>query len=80
MRHLKTKHAEIDLTSSEKKDETESVVENDEIPCLETIENEELAKFVQLLNPKYKLQGVRVPKLNEVSPRTRFHFFKLVLR
>lgn len=79
LRHLKTKHSEIDLTP-EKKEEPEPNVESEEL-AFETIENKELAKFVQLLNPKYKLRGIQVPRLHEVSSFCkygRFYSFKTV--
>lgn len=67
LRHLKTKHTELDLTQPEKKEEIEEPPPEPEDDGFESFENQELAKFVQLLNPKYKLQGVQVPKLTEVS-------------
>lgn len=66
LRHLKTKHSEIDLTPPAKVEEPEVSTDCEQL-AFETIENKELAKFVQLLNPKYKLQGIQVPRLNDVS-------------
>lgn len=71
IRHLKTKHAELDLTPSPKEDaeivdssESESIYEE---VAFDSVENDELAKFVQLLNPKYKFDsGTPLPFLNEV--------------
>lgn len=66
LRHLKTKHSELDLTPPVKIEEPEPSADCEQL-AFEAIENKELAKFVQLLNPKYKLQGVQVPRLNDVS-------------
>jgi len=69
LRHLKTKHSEIDLTPPVKVEEVDQSADEEEEEQLafETIENKELAKFVQLLNPTYKLHGVTVPRLGDVS-------------
>lgn len=66
LRHLKTKHSELDLTPPEKKEEYEEPVPEIKEETFDDIENQELAKFVHLLNPKYKLTGALIPKLNEV--------------
>lgn len=65
LRHLKTKHTDIDLTPPAKKEESESEEFKEEIN-FDVVENEELAKFVQLLNPRFKLRENPVPRLHEV--------------
>lgn len=65
LRHLKTKHTEIDLTPTVKKEDSECE-ESKEETNFDVVENEELAKFVQLLNPRFKIRENPVPRLNEV--------------
>lgn len=72
LRHLKTKHTDLDLTPPVKKEDPESE-EIKEDNSFDVAENKELAKFVQLLNPRFKLRENPVPRLNEV--RSTFILF-----